>query len=78
MSLDTKALAMMRRILPPEHPNIAYTSSALINTLALANEARALAGLFPLVSDLGAIESVFREVLLATKGNADLIWEKFF
>ena len=58
---------MMRRILPPGTPQHRLHASALINTLALANEARALAGLFPLVSDLGAIESVFREVLLATK-----------
>ncbi len=67
LAADQQALQRMRNVLEAEHGSIAYTANAVINTLAMADDAHALADLFASVAEVGKLESLFLEMLETTK-----------
>jgi tetratricopeptide (TPR) repeat protein len=71
LQADKQALAILRKHLPPGHPNIGAVLDAanytLVFTLVEARKAHQWADGFPSVADLGEWEAVFREVLATTK-----------
>ncbi len=63
LEAEKKVLTMMRRVLPPEHGNIAVASTAVVDTLAMADKSNALLTLIPSVAGMTELESEFREML---------------
>ena len=66
LAAEKQGLTIMRKALPPEHANIAYALARVNRTLTAADNAHALADVFPSVADLGEWESVLRQVLATT------------
>ena len=67
LAAEKPALVMMRNIFQPENVNIRIVSKAMVETLAEADAAHALAGVFPSAAELGELEAVFGELLAVAK-----------
>jgi serine/threonine protein kinase/Tfp pilus assembly protein PilF len=67
MQADKQVLTIIHKVAPPGHTVLALALTGVMDTLDAADKSHALTELFPSTAELGELESVFRQVLTATK-----------